>query len=124
MTDRAPPAIPGQLLDLLKQPWRVAPGYQAWTVAWDRGDGRRQIDPSGYILKKGNPEPNPITHAEASALLEIGLLAGLGKPMDGGGLWLNEHAAHAISDFGSDVYAAWLKLRERLAKAAAADRGD
>lgn len=116
------PPIPPALLKLLEQAWRVEQGYQAWDAAWNRNAGERQRDPSGYVLRKGSAEPNPITHAEAAALLEAGFLAGLAKPMEGGGLWLNEHAAHAISDFGSDVYAAWQKLRQRLAQAAAADR--
>ncbi|PWS37791.1 hypothetical protein DFH01_00265 [Falsiroseomonas bella] len=73
------------------------------------------------MLRKGSDEPNPITHAEADALLKAGVLPGLAKPRENGGLWLNEHAAHALSDFGSDVYAAWEKLRGRLAAAAAAD---
>jgi hypothetical protein len=39
-----------------------------------------------------------------------------------GKISVNEHAEHAFCDFVFEVNAAWLKLKERLATAAAASR--
>jgi hypothetical protein len=117
----APPAIPPALLAILRTAWDADVKYQAWDVAWDRGDRAR--DPSFYILRPGAETdwPGPISRAEADALVTCGLLAGLAH-RDGATLSVNEHAAHALRDFAAETYAAWHKLRDRLALARSADQ--
>lgn len=118
-----PLPIPAALLALLRQVWKADTAYQAWDDAWSEDDKERQRDPSFYFLRANAPpySMQPLSRAEGEALLACGLLVGLARH-SGEALAVNEHAAHAIQDFAMETYAAWAKLRERLATARAADR--
>jgi len=113
------PPIPAALRDLLAHPWNDD-ADQSWDAAWQPDDKERQRDPSGYILRPEGGGVGNLRHEEVVALAKAGLLSGLVGEMSGGALWVNEHADHAIRDFAAETFAAWRKLRIRLAMAAAA----
>jgi hypothetical protein len=101
---------------MLKEVWKVNPSYSAWASIREMSD--RRADPSYCILCPGaDPEMTTITHAEAVALMDSGFFNGLAKVQSEGKVAVKEHAVDAISDFASETYAAWEKLRVRLDEA-------
>lgn len=111
--------IPASVLAVLKHKWVVTEGYSAFdSVFNDREDEERRRDPSYYHIRTGKKIDfafDQFTHAEAKSLVMEGVFGALAVSRDGG-VVINEHAQHALTDFCSEVYAAWGKYQRRLAE--------
>lgn len=119
MTDKA---IPASVLAVLKHRWKDAdPRCSSFEFVFnDKDDRRRRSDPSYYHIRPGKKvetDFDVLTHDEAAQLVKDGAFGSLAKMQDGGGVVINEHAQHALTDFCSEVYSAWSKYQRRIAEA-------
>jgi hypothetical protein len=138
---KLPRPIPDSVLKLLRHRWKVAePDYSAFQSVFDPpfepfGDDpeaeqrdrhaalvrNRRLDPSCYYTPIDGPRSIEaiagfiFTHPEAVALI-CDAVFGTAAEDEGSRIVINEHAQHALEDFCQEVYGAWAKYLDRLAR--------
>ena len=108
--------IPASVQQLLNQQWEIKDHSTFEDIF--REDAQRREYPSYYHIRTGQEvetELDVFSYVEAKALVEENVFGNLAIS-NSGGLSINEHAQHALSDFLSEVYAAWKRYEERLAE--------
>ena len=117
----APAAIPGSVLELLRQKLKEAdPKYSPFESIfsnWFEEDDRKTY-PSYYSIPAGKKvewDFENFSHAEALALIDSGAFGNVAMAYGPTKhVSINEHAAHAMQDFLQETYSAWNKYRRRL----------
>ncbi len=111
MTQEKPPKnfVPASIRALMRQEWQHDARYSAFETSTRRGD--RLLDPSHYHFRKGDSADSirPFSFDEVIAMARDGFATN-----NGAHATMNEHVAHAISDFLAEVSAAWKKCKDRL----------
>ena len=109
--------IPESVLTILESKWKPHPGYSAFdSVFGDNEDRQRRIDPSYCHISVGKEieyDIDVFTHAEAKDLVKDGVFGSLAVSRETE-VSINEHAQNALTDFCSEVYAAWEKYNHRI----------
>lgn len=101
--------IPASIRALMRHEWQHDPKYSAFETSTKRGDSLN--DPSYYHFRRGDSPDGVRTFSfdEVVALARHGF-----ANTDGDHASMNEHVAHAISDFLGEVSEAWKQCRDRI----------
>lgn len=104
-----PDHIPPSVRELLRHEWQHDAKYSAFETSARRGD--RLDDPSYYHFRPSDQADGigAFSYQEVVKLAEDGFAKADDKHAT-----MNEHIAHALSDFLGEVSAAWKKCKQRI----------
>lgn len=108
--------IPTAVLDLLKEAW-MTNGYRPFDSVFNISQERREF-PSFYFYPEGyKPQGTGLvfSYSGVAALINSGLLDGIGFTDPLHPIAINEHAQHALEQFCRETYEAWRRCEQNLA---------